>query len=281
MKRESAKRSLCSKLTSLALAVVMMLSVIGVMPEAVSAAEKTMPAKGGTVTITDNEVVESVETTGGVHWIKYKANANGYLKVKFSAKSSLTSYPYGTMQLYDGKKNKALSSATSFFTDDNRDAFCSDYFGVKKSKTYYIRVVSYGGVKIKGTFKKVTDKAGTKQKKALTMKKKKAVTGVMTAGTSGTHWYKFKLSSPSKLKIMIKPYLTGSVNVYVKGPGAGNSMQKQVDCRVYYSDGIDANAWGSNYPIWDKNLIMKSGTYYIRVTPTSKTCTGYYTLKWQ
>lgn len=284
MKRESAKRSLRSKWASLALAAVMMLSVIGVMPEAVSAAEKTMPAKGSTVTITDDEVVDAYYNTGGVHWIKYKANANGYLMLKFSTNSA--SYPSGEVQLYDGKKSKVLSKLAYFFTEENHPAVTSEYYGVKKGKTYYIKIYASRGVKIKGKFKKVTDKSGSKQKKALDLKRKKAVTGVITAGTSGTHWYKFKLSKPSKFKVIIKPYLTGDVFVSCKGPRV-RSTERSVYGRLFIKsqttnlvDWTEYN-WGSNYPVYETDGKFSAGTYYIGVRPASKDCTGYFTLKWQ
>lgn len=280
MERQSNKRSLFCKMTSLALALLMMVSVIGIRPETVSAADKTLKAKGGTVAITDDELIA---TNGGPIWVKYKPSADGYLKVKFSAKSSLASYPDGMVQLYDGKKSKALSSAAYFFTDDNRDVFCSDFYGVKKNKTYYIGVMANGGVSMKASFTKAKDKSGTKESKAYTMKRKKTYTGVITAGTTNAHWYKFKLSKPSKLKINIKPNLTGDISVFLKGPGAGNSTSGTIRCRSYnsYTGTISANAWGRNYTLYNSSRKHKAGTYKIKIKPTTKTCTGSFTLKWQ
>lgn len=284
MKKERTKRSLCSRLACLALAAAMMFSMIGVMPETVSAAEKKLKAKGGTVKITDEEVMAAAD--GTVHWIKYKPNADGYLQLKFSPKSSLQSYPLGKVQLFDGKKKKTLSSVTRFWTEDNSAVMKTECYGVKKKQNYYIGVVASAGISIKATFKKASDKSGTSQGKSLNLQRKKAVTGVIQGGTGTAHCYKFTLTKPSKFKVIIKPFLTGDIKftISAKGAGSASGLIRARSYRYNYDGTVDvySNNWGKNTPAYDSGSTKyKAATYYLKVQPTTKTCTGYYTIQWQ
>ena len=278
------KKRLINKLTSLVLAVAMVFSIVVVMPDKVSAAEKSLKPTGGTVTITDDECYAA--TNGEYTWIKFKPKADGYLQLKFSPASAVIGYPYGTAQLYSANKVTALSAVFNFYTDDNRNVFKSEYYGVKKNTTYYIAVASAGGVKINAKLTKVNDKSGTKKGKALSLKKGKATTGVITAGNSKAKWYKFTLSKPSKLSFFIQPYLTGDVSVTLKGPGAGNSVSRTIQCREVRRnyDGtldISGHSWGTKTPVYEASYLHRKGTYYVQIKPTTKTCNGYYKITWK
>lgn len=265
------------------LAAVMMVSVIGIMPESVSAAEKSIASKGGSVAITD---AECSYATSEYTWIQYTPKADGYIKLTFAPNSAVVSYPEGTAQLYNKTKSKALSDVFSFFTDDNRQVFKSDYYGVKKKTTYYIRVTSYGGVNVNIKFVKFKDKSGTKQSKAITLKKGKQTTGVMTAGSNKAHWYKFNMSKPSKLSFFITPFTTGDVSVTLKGPGSNNTISGTVRCRSYQynydgSVNVTGNYWGRKYTCYESSRLHRTGMYYVQIKPTTKTGTGYYKISWK
>lgn len=277
------RKCFMKKMTSLVLAVAMMFSIMVVLPENVSAADKSLGSSGGSVTITDEECYV---VTKGYTWISYKPKADGYLQLKFKPASAVVSYPYGTAQLFAANKTTALSSVCNFFTDDNRAVFNSEYYGVKKNKMYYISVGSVGGVAVSAKFKKVKDKSGTKKGRALNLKKGKAATSVITAGNNKTKWYKFTLSKPSKFNVYLQPYLTGDVNVTIKGPGAGNSTSGTIRCREVrrnYDGSIDVNgnSWGVKRQLLNTTGRYRQGTYYISIRPTTKTCTGYYKLNWK
>ena len=176
MKRE--KRNLLKQVTSLVLAAVMMFSVTAIAaPNSVKAAEKSFAKNGGTVTISDEE---SYVATQEYSWIKYKAAQDGYLRVKMSNATQLQEigYAFGTTQLYDASRTKALSTESVWSTDAVNAMFVTDYYGVKKGKTYYFKVGSMGGVSVQAQLTKYKDKSGTKKQKAswkLHGKKRKTV----------------------------------------------------------------------------------------------------------
>ncbi|MCI8488861.1 MAG: hypothetical protein HFJ04_01160 [Lachnospiraceae bacterium] len=277
MKRE--RKSLFNRVISLVLAAVMMLSVAVVAgPETANAADLSFGKRGGTASITDDTCYAN---TGALNWIKFKPNADGYLQLKFSGNSNVVSYPYGDVQLYDSKKNKALSAALEFDTQSTTKAFLTEYYGVKKNKTYYIGVASYGGVKVTGKLTKVKNNVKTSKKKAATLKKKKAVTSVITAGTSSTHYYKFKLSKPAGIKLSITPYLTGNVNITIIGPGSGNRSSGTISCRENIGDYKYPRNWGKSTMFYNSSKKHRTGTYYVQIKPASRTCNGYYKLTWK
>lgn len=260
------KRSLINKVTSLVLAVAMMFSVIMVMPKDVSAAELSLPAKGGTVSITDEM---SSGVSGQLSYIKYKPSKNGYLQLSFSSATALYSSAAGKVQLLDASRNKALSTQMTYDTSSYEKIDKTECYGVQKGKTYYIVVLSAGGVNIKAKFTKVNDKSGKKKSKALNLPKKKNVVGTVIAGNSSSHFYKFKLTKKQRINFCITPYLGDDVSVTLSGPG--------VYTRTFR---IGSGAWGQKYPITTSNAVA-TGTYIVQVKPSVKTCTGYYKVNWK
>lgn len=260
---------------SLALAMVMAFSIITVMPQDVDAAEVSLDAKGGTVTITDDEC----SSAGNLTWIRFKPKANGYLQLKFTGASQAVKSPYGVAQLYDRTKEKKLSAELEYDTGNANAGLMTEYYGVQKKKTYYIGVAAVGGVKIAAKFKKVTDKSGKSKKKALNIKKgKKGVVGVIAAGTKFSHWYKFKIPKQQKMSLNIVPYLTGNISVKISGCTRGGGIIK---CRETVNNIINLNGWGAKCGYSSKGKKVNSGICYVQIKPTSKTCSGYYKISWK
>ena len=265
------KKRLINKLTSLVLAVAMVFSIVVVMPDKVSAADKSFKNSGkSSVLITDEE---STAATGEITWIKFKPKSNGYIKVSASNASAIYSHAEGSWQLCAGNKSKYLSTVTNYNTNYTEAYYYTDYFGVKKGTTYYLGVVAKCGVKINATFTKIKDAGGSKKGKAKSIAKKKAVEGYIQAGTSGSHWYKFNMPKPQKLHIEVTSWMTGGTTgglyVTLSGPG--------VYTKTYTYPG---HAWGKRDTIYTDAKI-KAGTYYLQVRPISKTSTGAYKLKWK
>lgn len=266
------------------LAAVMVFSIVGIIPQDVSASQHSLPGKSGSVVISDAECSDAIKD---FNWISYKAPQDGYLELKFSNNSTvLAAYgmsAYGYACLYDGGRKTLLSKEFYYDTESTSKSFVTEYYGVKKGKTYAIRIDSTGGVKISAKFTKLKSKFGTKKGKAVNVKKgAKGVTSVITAGTTGTQWYKFTLSKPSKLKVAVTPYLTGNLNIGIKGPGAGNSISSTISCRETIGNTIYPRYWGKTcYVINSGNVYLKKGTYYVQIKPASKTCNGYYKLIWK
>ena len=194
---ERVSKSLFQKVVSFMLVTAMVFSAMVVMkPQAASAADFSLRAKGGTVLITDEACTY---VTGEQSWIKYKASADGYLQLKFSSNSQLASYVAGEVRLYDKNKSRLLSEVLTYDTSSTSASLTTECYGVKKGTTYYINVLSVGGVRINATFKSVKDKSGTKKSKALSIAKGKSTGGIIQAGTTKSHWYKFKITKPQRL----------------------------------------------------------------------------------
>lgn len=272
---EMKRKSIFKELTSLVLAVVMVFSVITVMPQDVAAAELAFGAKGGTVTITD-------DMASDLTWIRIKPKDDGYLQVKFSKASAIVAYPLGLVQFCDAGKRE-LSPMSGFNTVATSGLFYTEYYGVKKGKTYYIKVASDGGVKVTAKLTKVKDKSGKKKSKALNIKKgKKGVIGVISAGTTKAKWYKIKVPKKQKLKIKFSVYLTDGVQFSMTGP------HMYPFGKTYY--GKNASVVGGQLNIQrgnfgDQRIISLNGkadpgTYYISVRPTAKTTNGYFKISW-
>lgn len=272
-------KSFMTRVASFVLAVVMVFSVVVVLPQDTNAAEKSLPGKnGGVVSISDEE---SYYESGDPLMIPFKATADGYLQVQFLANTQKYGYSVGMAQLYDSSKTNFLSKSFEYNTNSTTKGFYSEYYGVKKGKTYYIAVLAYGGVSVKVSFKKLQDKGGAKEKKACTIKKgNKGVTGVITAGTTTTHWYKFTMTKNQKLNCKITPYTTDNLTFMIKGPGLRGKQTGTIQCRWSDYDNNYLGYWGKAYPLTTSTAI-RSGTYYVSVKPATKTATGYYKISWK
>lgn len=280
--KENRKR-LLKRIVSFALAIVMMAGTFAVsVPDEVQAAAKEFKMKNNkaTVKIYDKEVNAGLSDQGEIGllngkkviWIKYKAPKDGYLKISAS-ESTKASFSVGEWQLCN-KSKRALSPVTIYRTDKTDSYYKTDYFGVKKGATYYLGVLAVTGVKIKAQFTACTDKSGTKKAKALNLKQKAEVKGLVKAGTTGSHWYKFTTTKNQPLNITIKPWMTGDLTVKVTGPG------------IYPSTAtVKSTNWGESYVIRTvdsnrKPVAVKAGTYYVEIKPSSKSSTGMYKIKW-
>lgn len=270
---KNTTKKLFNKVASLALAAMMVLSVFCVStPTEVSAADKSFKSTGkSSVTITDEQCYSA---TGQPTWIKFTAKNDGYLKI--TAKMASTYYAdfvQGYWTLYNKTKKAAVSPQKLYSTNYTDSYYYTNVYGVKKGTTYYLQVLSDGGVKIDAAFTKVTDKSGTKKAKALSVKKGKAVTGLIRVGDKNSDWYKITLTKKQKLSINITPYANDTISVNIVGPGISGS------------DTITSNYYGEKcpYTIVDKHhkpTKASTGTYYVQIKPTKKSTSGYYKISW-
>ncbi len=278
MKKE---RKFFKKAAGFMIAAVMALSVIGIVPQNVNAAEASFGAGKGTVVITDDQCSY---VTGDKTYIQVKPKQDGYLKLTFRNASAIPGfYSIGMATLYDASRTKALSAPVDFDTNSTRPAFSSECYGLQKNKTYYIEVQSMGGVAITAKMTKVKNITKKTQKKAAKINRgAKGVTAVVVGGKASTHWYKFTLSKPAKLQVNITPFTTGPLTVTVKGPGSGNSTSpQQVRCRGYVGDNVVNYNWGYKTALLGQKGKVAKGTYYVQVRTSDRTTTGYYKLNWK
>lgn len=266
------KKYVLSNVVRLMFAMVMVIAAcIVVSPETIKATtvvpEFSFKNSGKSTVIITDEQCSTV--TGELAYIKIKPKADGYLTIKFSNASAVSSYAYGKAQLYNGNKSKILSPISTYSTNYADASYYTESYGLKKNTQYYVAVLSYEGVKVSADFKKVKEKSGAKKAKAKTINKKKAVVGTILAGTKSSDWYKIKLTSKQKLRVNITPYLTDDMNITLSGPGVRTKTFK-------LSSSI---LWGKKDQIYTVGKV-KTGTYYVKIQPVTTSCSGYYKLSW-
>lgn len=277
-------KKLFNRVASFMLAMVMVLSVFAVAPTEVAAADKSFKSTGtSSVTFTDDDVWDVNANTAIPQYIKFKATNTGYVTIKMTNASSLD-YAFGYLTFCDSKKKALNSSNEKWDTAYTKSPYYTRSFGVKKGKTYYVKIETGYGVKVTATFKKVTKKNISSKKKAKSLKAKTTAKGVIIAGDKTADWYKIKVKGNKKVKLTYTAKTNG--NGYYDGIKV--SFYKS-NGKLYTSDAYDyVSPWRSSsysqyyrqYTISKKIIGVEDGTYYVKVERANKTSSGYYTLKW-
>lgn len=291
----------CNKIVSLVLAAVMMVSVFAVAtPQQVEAAEDlSFNGKGtSTATISDEECWGA---TKEANFIKFKSNVTGYITIKISNNSSVVSggaYGYIT---FNKSKTSALGQTREYFdTSESATRYYTRTYGVKKGSTYYFKVESMGGVKVKATVTSLKKGSNTSRGKAKTLKEGKTATGVIVAGDKTVDWYKIKLTKKQKLKLTYSAKTNGAV---LSSSGTSIYYNNGIKFTLCASNGKPFVSGSNNYDLANLKVSKDStsyyieetrngiptgrtfgidpGTYYVKVERYNKTSSGYYTLKWK
>ncbi len=270
MKKETSR--LLKKVVSLALAAVMMVSVLTVMPEEVSAADYAISGSGTqTVTISD---AECYLLTYDYAWIKFKPAATGYVTFTVANASLLDNYTDGTWGLFDSSK-KQISTIDSFNTSKDESYYKTNVYGVQKGKTYYLRVGAYVGASITAKFTKVSENSGAKKSKAKTIKKGKTVKGIIVANSKTSDWYKFKVTKNQYLKISYSAKTNYAIKMTVyEGTRNIGSVNPN------YTNSKTQSTYVVNSRTNKKTKVKAGTTYYVQVSRYNTNSSGYYTLKW-
>lgn len=278
---------------SFVLALAMLVTVFSVSSpaEVEAAATKSFKSKGSSsVTISDDECYDA---TGEIatHYIKFKAGETGFLTLKFSNASQLSSSVIGGVRICKSSK-QPIGKSEIWTTGYSQSVNFTRTYGVKKGVTYNFEVFANYGTKINATFKKVKKVNATKRTKAKEIKKGKTMTGVIIAGDKKADWYKIKLKNSKKLKITCNVKTNGLVLgtdgyshdgagiVFTYYDGKGNVFDKKNPSDILTP----------LYPKQVSTLTLKSssgathtlstGTYYIKVEPYNTSSSGQYTIKW-
>lgn len=284
------EKNILKRVASLALALVMVLSVLVVVdPKEVSASEKSIKGTGTQkLTITDEEILNEYVTTGAVDYvyIKFKPSKTGYVTFKMSNASSQISYTNGYAALCNSKK--ALISTKDFFTDQQSGSVYNNItYGVKKGTTYYLRLdLDQMGTTVKAEFKSQSKSTANKKSKAKNLGKGKTAKGIMIANENKADWYKIKLSKSQQLKLTFN-VKTNGVSKY---DGVKFSLYKS-NGKLFTSDAYDyiSRYYGGKGNVTyymskrgsSKKYGIPKGTYYVKAERANKTSSGYYTLKWK
>ena len=200
-------------------------------------------------------------TSSAYQYVQYKAKVNGY--VTLTQPNKKLAY----ITLCDSK-HRPLSSEDKLY--GKRSASKCLTYGVKKGKTYYIRIRSTWtllNISVKETA--VKEKSGATKKKAISIKSGKTVKGTIQTGSKAIDWYKLKITKAKKVYIAVKGSSNNAIHIDIydsKGE------------KIFYR-GSDFYGYGYNGFI-SMNKLSK-GTYYIGVSGTNAGSSGYYTLKWK
>lgn len=291
------KKKIFKRVASLALAVVMVLSVLVLVnPQEAKAADKAFSAGTGTVAvdITDDDLSAMKAANDAYTYIAFTPAQTGYVSFAMSNISSAATGTNGSVALCDASKNPI--SSDDKFASGEEWAYTVTY-GVKANTSYYLRVnCQVKGTKVTATFVKQNKSKKNSKKKAVEIKANKAKSGVMIAGENKADWYKINLKNSKKLKL--------TFNVKSHGIGDYGRDKKGVD----KYDGIKFSFYDSNGKLWTKNAYcyvsrldtkgvsftfyttinhgtkkygIPAGTYYVKVERANAQSSGYYTLKWK
>lgn len=219
-------------------------------------------------TIPTNDKIYACGHTGNNTTSTFKiiVPSTGYLKLAIGDISG-SKYPANVYA-----KTKGFSDFVSFNSSGN-----ISYVGVKKG-TYTFTVKTYTPIYgVKATFKKVKEsKYGKKKSKAVTLKKKKTVKGLLITNSKKAHWYKFKLKKNQKVTLNFKTALCGSGS-YTGGLKYTLYASYDTGSGTIY-DGVRKLPY-KPYTIGMKPK-LKRGTYYLKIESYNGG-TGYYTIKWK
>lgn len=219
--------------------------------------------------------VSGINKSGKVNttWFKIKPTKTGVLS--FKLKEFGNSVSDGYVRLYNIDKKAVSNTVVYSDADDVSRAF----FGVKKGRTYYVKVTNCGGSAnqyykygVKYSVTEKTDRALGSKSDAKTLKRKaKATETLFVASTSkSTDWYKFKVEEKriTKVEIDARSIKSGNLYLYIyKGKQLLGEAKIDNNTLAVYS--IKTKSSSQALP----------GTYYIKVVKGTK-ASGKYSVKY-
>lgn len=254
----------------------MVCCLLFIIPQQASAKDKEIRFNKKTVNILKKYTYTE---SGNYVWLKYKPNADGYLTIRAQKPKKNSPDTKGYLALYDGTKNKILSSKSIFYhTGYGKNPYWnSTTFGLRGDQIYYIRVKAEGAVKFSGKFTKTNDQSGSSMTRALHLKKNKLKKGLIPAGVSNEDWYKLKLDKRQTLHLYYSAGTKGSFRITLY---LGRNKRKIGIRNIYYT-AKEAKITFSQYNEKTKKTTgMDPGEYYIKIERANATSSGYYRIRW-
>lgn len=270
-RRKIMKRNgkVCSRVLKLLAACAMLVMLMGITSMAAETKVVDMPKNGQGIYFYE-QVLDNFDTTV---YHRIVVTKPGRLEV-----SGLSYGTYGSaysmrVHLCDSKMQSMEGSTSGSYVNGGNS---SAWYGIKKG-TYYLKVSGERAYRLAAAFTPMADKGGASKKKAAAVKRKKAITGVMTATEKAkkADWFKFKIKKSKKLTINIAAYGNCAFRFYIYGPSYKKGLYmgyQQNSAQKYYSiNGLSR-----------KKAKIKAGTYYIKVVRSSyyPKSSGAYSIKW-
>jgi len=271
------EKSILKRVVSLALAVVMVFSVLVVVdPKEVKAADKTLAGEGTVaVDITEEDI------KAGASYIAFTPAKTGYVTFTMSTVAPTAGY----LTLCNAAK-APISSTDWFRTDQAEAPYYQVSYGVKAGTPYALKVETGKATNVKAEFVKQNKSKKNSKKKAVTIKAGKVKKGVMIAGEKKADWYKINLTKSKKVKLIFKTKTHGTEKnsgikfSFYKGNGKLFTSDAS-DCISRYYFGEGSVTYFMRRAGSSKKLGIPAGTYYVKVERANSNSSGYYELKWK
>lgn len=212
--------------------------------------------------IANKKEVYSFSGNNDIIYHKISVSKNGYITVDADSNNSVGSV---NVQLFNSSKKELSGSVyLSASVNGNKTAFA-----VKKG-TYYIGTKSSDIVHLKYAFTAVSEKSGSSKSKAVSIGTGKTVKGLVlpTDSASKCDYYKVKLSKKQTLSLTISTKACDQLRFKII---PANSKT------IIFGDTIRMN--GTDKQSVKSKEKFAAGTYYIEVSKSAKTTSGYYTIK--
>lgn len=210
-------------------------------------------------------------------YLKLKAKSNGLLSVQAQ---DIIGQNNGIKLTLCNSKKTAISATSTLkkFQNDGKESIDSSYYGISgvtKGTTYYLKVQTAAPVyALKYSTAKYTTKPGTKKSKATKITRGKSKNVTLAASTStGSQWY--KISVPAKKKVTVK------FDGYV-APGTSVKMQLlksngKTNVKSMTINGALHSKLSGKFEI----TFSKKGTYYVKISKTSKKSSAAYKISYK
>ncbi len=173
--------------------------------------------------------------------------------------------------------NSAFTPISSSIAINGSTASKNVQFAVDSvTKTYYIKVSGASSpLKLMNLSYSIHEKSGSKQSKAVKLKRGKTISGFVQDKDKTGDYYKLTLTKKQKVKLTIKGSLiSGRVKVKIytyKKPKKGK--KKQV---VYLNKELKNGTKSMSF-----SKTLSKGTYYISITKSKRLTNGTYSIKWR
>lgn len=218
--------------------------------------------------------VSENDTNYSTTYFKVKAEETGRMAVALKCFGMDVSC--GAITLCNSEK-QTISDTVKYDSSDNK---AKVYFGVKKGRTYYLKVTDCKGVKNEGysygirySISKATDRAlSSKSDAKALVRKGSAVSSLFIASTgTSTDWYKFKVTSKStpNVKLSVSGIKSGYISIsFYQGSQKIGSTYK-----------LTPERGNKTYKLSSNGQKLNTGTYYVKVVK-SKYASGKYAIKY-
>lgn len=292
---EKQRNVFWNRAVSLMMAAVMLFAAVLAAPGEAKAAEYTFNGTGISEVVMTDAACKLAVKNKQFHWIRFTPKKTGTVTVSFAKESASAGNSNGYIVLCNAAK-QFLDYTPDYFTtakpDDGR--YYNITYGVRAKTTYYFRVESSAGIRIKATVSTVKkNAAGKTRKKAKTLARNQTVKGVILAGDSQKDWFKLKLSKRKRIRLECAVQTNGWDGQNVDRLSEGIRFTFYNTRGVMFSEDayIDLDRAQTKYTMDfymignggknKKKLGLIPGTYFIKVERRNKYSSGGYSMKWK